>query len=211
MLATAKPPRKLSKAARRQQLLEATIAVLAKRGFARATLTDVAIEAGLSHGLVNFHFHTKEKLLSETLEFLAAEYRRNWTAALADAPSDPAAQLNAMLRADFASTIFSPERVAAWCSFWGEAQSRPMYQQTCGAYDAAYNEVLEEIVTQLVRQGGYGNDPSLAARVLRVTVEGVWLEMMVATEPYDLVQGLRTVYACAQAFFPDHFNLMGLK
>ena len=88
-------PRKLSREARRSQLIEAMIETLATRGYARTTLTEVAKQAGLSHGLVNFHFETKEKLLAETLMFLAEEYRLNWTAALERAGDRPAAQLDA--------------------------------------------------------------------------------------------------------------------
>lgn len=55
-LKTEPPRRKLSRDARREQLIAATIEVLAKRGYARTTLTEVANQAGLSHGLVNFHF-----------------------------------------------------------------------------------------------------------------------------------------------------------
>ena len=63
MLEPAPSTRKASREARRVQLIEATIETIAVRGFARTTLTDVAQQAGLSHGLVNFHFETKEKLL----------------------------------------------------------------------------------------------------------------------------------------------------
>ena len=95
------------------------------------TLTDVASLAGLSHGLVNFHFQSKEKLLSETLLFLAEEYRANWTAALANAGPTPAERLDAMLRADFTPAICTPAKLSAWCAFWGEAQCRPLYQEQC--------------------------------------------------------------------------------
>ena len=70
------PPRKEPRAVRRSQLIEATIETLALRGYARTTLTEVARVAGLSHGLVNFHFDNKEKLLAETLAYLAEEYTR---------------------------------------------------------------------------------------------------------------------------------------
>src|SRR5688572_25056886 len=128
-----KEPRKLSRDARRTQLIEATIEVLASRGYARMTLTEVARAAGLSHGLVNFHFTSKERLLEETLRYLSEEYRANWTAALEGAPDRPAAQLDAMIRADFNPAICTPGRLSAWCAFWGEAQSRPMYQAECGS------------------------------------------------------------------------------
>lgn len=207
----ARPPRKLSRAARRQQLIEATIEVLAQKGYARMTLGDVARAAGLSHGLVNFHFESKERLLSETLLFLAEEYRLNWTRALEAAPDDPARQLDAMLRADFNPAICTPPRLAAWCSFWGEAQARPVYQVECGANDDRYIEVLEGICARLIEADGLTQDPRRVARVLRVTIEGVWLDLMTMNAPYDRDEGLGTVYTCATAFFPRHFTPEGFR
>src|SRR5918996_1772952 len=132
------PPRKASRQSRREQLIEATIETLATRGHSRTTLTEVAATAGLSHGLVNFHFQTKDKLLVETLLYLAEEYRDNWTRALAAAGEHPAEQLDALIRADFEEAISTPSRLKAWCSFWGEAQNRPIYQEKCGANDLEY-------------------------------------------------------------------------
>ena len=63
---------------------------MARKGYAGTTMADVAKAAGLSSGIVNFHFETKEKLLVDTLRALAEEYRANWHAALdrgrADSP-----------------------------------------------------------------------------------------------------------------------------
>jgi AcrR family transcriptional regulator len=50
----------------------------------------VAKTAGLSVGIVNFHFDTKEGLLVETLKSLAEEYRGNWHEALRNAGPRPA-------------------------------------------------------------------------------------------------------------------------
>ena len=126
-------------------MLEATVETLARRGYAKLTLTDVAVSAGISHGLVNFHFGTKAQLLNETLLYLAAEYRENWMMALAEAPAAPAAQLDALIRADFNDVVCTTSRLAAWCAFWGEAQSRPIYQEHCAANNLAYISVLEGI------------------------------------------------------------------
>ena len=71
----AQSQRKASKEVRRHQLIEATIDTLARKGYAALTLADVAKTAGLSVGIVNFHFDTKEKLLVETLKYLAEQYR----------------------------------------------------------------------------------------------------------------------------------------
>jgi TetR/AcrR family transcriptional repressor of bet genes len=204
-------PRKLSRNARRTQLIEATIETLGKRGYSRTTLTEVANEAGLSHGLVNFHFQSKEKLLEETLQYLAEEYRTNWLAALAAAPERPAEQLDAMIRADFNPPICTPARLSAWCAFWGEAQSRPLYQANCASNDEEYKQAMDDICTRLVAEGGYDHDPVLAARAIRVTSEGVWLDVMTSSEPFRNDDGLATVLACARAFFPRHFTPSGVK
>ena len=203
--AAAKPPRKASRDARRGQLIEATISVLARRGYAETTLTEVAVEAGVSHGMVNFHFRSKQNLLTETLAFLAEEYRENWTAALDAAPPDPASRLDALMRADFAPAITTPDRLSAWCAFWGEAQSKPIYQEKCGANDAAYNEAIERLCAELIAEGDYDWQAARVAQALRCMVEGIWLEMMTAQAAADVDEGLGTTLATLSAFFPRHF------
>ena len=61
--ATSPSSRKASRPVRRQQLIDATIAVLARKGYSALTVADVAKTAGLSVGIINFHFESKEKLL----------------------------------------------------------------------------------------------------------------------------------------------------
>jgi TetR/AcrR family transcriptional repressor of bet genes len=200
----------MSREARRTQLIEATIDTIAARGYSRTTLTEVARTAGLSHGLVLFHFDTKEKLLAETLMYLAEEYRRNWQTALSVVDSDPARQLNALIEADFNPAICTPARLAAWCAFWGEAQSRPLYQEAAAAWDDAYNRQLESICARLSDLGGYGRDAAQMARIIRLTIEGVWLDMMTMATPYTREEGLVTVRTCAALCFPGHFDATGL-
>ncbi len=91
--------------------------VLARKGFLQTTLESIVAEAGVSNGLVNFHFESKEKLLTATLLFMADEYRQNWSSALLDAGDVPAEKLAALLQADFNDVICTPERLACWCSF----------------------------------------------------------------------------------------------
>ena len=202
-------PRKLSREARRQQLIEATIAVMAERGYARATLTEVADTAGLSHGLVNFHFTSKEVLFSETLSYLSEEYTQNWQTQLAKAGQSPAARLDALLRADFRPEICTPERLAAWSAFWGEAQSRPLYQEKCGSKNEDYIRQMEQLCAELVKEGDYPGKPVRIARAIRVVSEGLWIDLVTQADPYSTDEALKTVMVTAAAFFPKHFDHEG--
>ena len=62
------------KAERRQQLIDAAIRCIAQAGLSAVTMQMVTSEAGLSAGIANLHFESKENLLRETLRFVAEEY-----------------------------------------------------------------------------------------------------------------------------------------
>jgi TetR/AcrR family transcriptional repressor of bet genes len=203
-------PRKASREVRRQQLIDATIATLARMGFARTTLTEVAATAGLSHGLIIFHFETKENLLTETLQFMAREYRDNWEKALAEADKSPAAQMDALIRADFTDAICAPDRLAAWSALWVEAQSRPIYQANCADHDLEFLNVIERLCADLTEEGNYPVLPVHTARAIRVTLSGLWFDMVTMNSaPLSRKESLQTMFNMLMAFFPGHFDLDG--
>jgi AcrR family transcriptional regulator len=66
-----KPEReRLSENERRRQLLEAACALGLEQGLAAVTARNIAARAGLSAGLVFFHFGDKEGLLSAMVDYL---------------------------------------------------------------------------------------------------------------------------------------------
>jgi TetR/AcrR family transcriptional repressor of bet genes len=198
--------RKASKETRRQQLIEATIDSLAKRGYSETTMADVADGAGLSRGIVNFHFESKEKLLVATLQYMADEYSAHWRAALLKAGDDPARQLSALVQADFDRTICNKRKLAAWCAFWGEAKSRPTYQALCGANDEAYQQVFIDLCQRLKEDGDYGFDAFSTALGLSAMLEGLWLRLMMGTENASRESAQHAAAEFLASVFPKHFS-----
>lgn len=204
----AKPPvaRRSAKAQTRQELIEATIESLAKRGYEATTLADVASGAGLSRGIVNFHFETKEKLLVETLRHLADEYRGHWRGAVRAAGPDPAARLWALASADFDRKVCTTKKLAAWCAFWGEAKSRPTYRELCSANDEEYQTTVVDLVGRLAAPG---QDAPALARALVCLLEGLWLNLMMAPKDFRREQALACVHVHLATVFPAHFTTAG--
>jgi AcrR family transcriptional regulator len=198
--------RKASKETRRQQLIEATIDSLAKRGYSETTMADVADGAGLSRGIVNFHFESKEKLLVATLQYMADEYSQHWRAALQKAGDDPARQLGTLVAADFDRSICNKRKLAAWCAFWGEAKSRPTYQALCGARDEAYQNVFIDLCRRLKKDGGYDFEPVSAALGLSAMLEGLWLRLMMGTEEVTRETAHHAAAEYLASVFPKHFS-----
>ena len=201
--------RKASKETRRQQLIEATIDSLARRGYSETTMADVADGAGLSRGIVNFHFESKENLLVATLQHMADEYAAHWREALARAGDQPANQLWALVAADFDRSICNRRKLAAWCAFWGEAKSRPTYQALCGARDQAYQQVFARLCAALKAEAGYVYEPGAMALALSAMLEGLWLRLMMGTEEVSRETAFEAATECLAAAFPRHFRREG--
>ncbi|TPN20742.1 transcriptional regulator BetI [Mesorhizobium sp. B2-3-3] len=197
--------RKASKEVRRLQLIEATIDSLAKRGYSETTMADVADGAGLSRGIVNFHFESKEKLLVATLQHMYDEYSAHWRNALQKAGDDPARQLQALVAADFDRSICNKRKLAAWCAFWGEAKSRPTYQALSSARDAVYQNIFIELCAALKESGGYAYEPQVMALALSAMTEGLWLRLMMGTGDTTRETALQAANEFLSAAFPRHY------
>jgi TetR/AcrR family transcriptional repressor of bet genes len=62
----------------RQKLIKATMGVITTEGFSGITMAKLAERAGLSRGIGNFHFQSKEQLLLETLRTNYFEFDAAW-------------------------------------------------------------------------------------------------------------------------------------
>ena len=101
------PRRRTKGADRRRQVVEATLDVLAAKGYAELTIGDIARSLGISTALILQHFKTKDALLLEAQRLLAAEYHDNWQRALAASGPSAAEKLWSLVTAEFAEAIFA--------------------------------------------------------------------------------------------------------
>jgi AcrR family transcriptional regulator len=195
--------RRADKSLRRQELIDATIDSLAKRGYEATTTAVVADGAGLSRGIVNFHFESKDKLLVATLKYLSDEYRSHWRGAVKAAPGDPASRLWALVSADFDRKVCTRRKLAAWCAFWGEAKSRPTYRELCSANDEEYQQTVVDLCAALA---GPGQDAGLIARGIVAMQEGLWLHLMMGPKEFGREDALKVARTQLASLFPRHFG-----
>jgi AcrR family transcriptional regulator len=208
-LETDRKSRKASKETRQQQLIEATIDSLARRGYSDTTLANVADGASLSRGIVNFHFESKEKLLVATLQYMADEYSSHWHAALDKAPPTAAGRMWALVNADFDRRICTKRKLAAWCAFWGEAKSRPTYQALCGASDLSYQKKFVDLSAELKAEANYSYDPEPMALAICAMLEGLWFRLMM-NDGLTREKALEAAIAQVAAAFPQHISTQGV-
>lgn len=192
---------------RREQLIQATIRCVANHGLADTTIATVAQEAGLSQGIINLHFQTKEGLLTETLRYLADEYRNACREAAAVADVSPAAGLEAMVELDFRRSICARDKLAVWFAFWGERKFRPTYRRICADRDKSYDDMVRVMCRRLCEEGGYPDvEPDLVADGLSALTDGLWLDLLVRPESMSRELAKRITLSYLADAFPKHFR-----
>jgi AcrR family transcriptional regulator len=204
--ATTTSRRTASREARRQQLIDATMKCIARKGMSSTTLSDVAKEAGLSQGIVNLHFESKENLLTETLASLAGEYREKFDKALRNAGPSPADKLWAIMEHDLRPSICNRGKLAVWFAFWGEVRSRPTYQRMCAEWDQRYDKVVAELCDEIIAEGNYKSISSASvAYTLAPMINGFWLSCLISPQTWSRDAAKTAVMDYLSSMFPDHY------
>lgn len=92
-----RPPTFIERA-RRRQIVEATIAILAEVGYAKTTFAKIARRAEISPGLISYHFGSKDDLLLEVARHIEAAMEQGVEASVEDA-TDCSAVLRGLIEA----------------------------------------------------------------------------------------------------------------
>ncbi|HCO55300.1 MAG TPA: TetR/AcrR family transcriptional regulator [Pelagibacterium sp.] len=83
--------------ARKKQIVEATIVVLAHEGYARASLSRIAKQAGISKSVITYHFAGKDEMFEAVFNHVSKAAGAYMTPFLEQA-RDPASQIAAYIR-----------------------------------------------------------------------------------------------------------------
>jgi len=203
----ANTPRSLSKQARRKQLIEATIKCIADKGLSGTTMADVTQLAGLSLGIVNLHFQSKEKLLIETLSYISDEYTNGLNKIFNDEKLNTEQKILAHINFDFSRKIIDRNKLAVWFAFWGETKSRPTYLSICASY---INEIANNLTTLfalLKQDGDYTEvDPELVCTCYTALSDGLWLDLLITPKGLKPAQAQAVAMHYLATQFPNHFT-----
>ena len=195
------------KEARRVQLMEATIDCIAAHGFSDLTLADVAKGAGLSVGIVNFYFKSKDQLLIETLRHLVDDYIQQTDENIRNAGQSAAAQLDAAIESDFHRAIANRKKVTVWYAFWGETRWRPEFLKICQQITDTFHAETRDLFARLIAEGGYHDlDPDIVARGFDAMIDGLWLDMLINPKSVDRDAAKRVLRTYLGGLFPKEFG-----
>lgn len=179
-------PRKRIKDMRRVQLMEAAMNTIAAHGLPQTTIAHVSAAAGMSRGIINFYFKSKDAMLKETLAHLLMSEQEAVESVLtrhAEAIADE--KLVALIETLCSAKLYSKKRLGVWCAFAAHAAA---HAPTRYAFEQAYGKLVKQF-SPLFREFGL-QKPEAAARHLLVLIQGVRLTSVTGTatlEPKDIL------------------------
>lgn len=155
--------------ARRAQLIDCAISVLAESGYQATSLAAIASRAGISKGVVLYHFAGKDQLLGEVVGEIYTAAGAAIAARVAQA-HDPSAQLRAYIEANLRYVGENPHHIRALMEVVSNARDRNGRL----LFSPQGSDPLVDHVAQLLQSGqASGHFRSFDAHALAVIIRGL--------------------------------------
>jgi TetR/AcrR family transcriptional regulator, transcriptional repressor of bet genes len=179
---------------RRRELIAAGIACLGKGGMGAFTIDQICKQAGISRGLVNHHFKTKDELLSCIYADMTAHLiqdndgRRD---------SDLLAQI---IETSFDEETFNRSNMRAWLAIWGQVPSNPALNRMHKKRYKHYQRRIKSALRQASPGVPAGEDEDSVARQLIAIIDGLWLEYCLHSDAFSLATARSDCYRFLEAY-----------
>lgn len=190
------PGQKATEAARREQILKAAYGVALRRGIDGLTVRAVAARAGLSHGLVLFHFKRKDQLGLALLDRVLA------TTVSLEIPGDiraiPTARerLQALFRRELNRLSAEPRRIRLLLEYWARGTHNAVIRAKISAGLDRYRAVFRTIADEALRSepSRFGNStPAGVAAAAVSLILGYPVQAIIDPAQLDLNDYLASV------------------
>ncbi len=189
----------------RFRILNSAITIIATLGLSNSTLDRVAEHAGVSRGLVVFHFKSKQKLIQEGLDYLGRLYSEGWDAVMASSEDFTTMEkILCLIDYDVRFASDNPEYLSAWAAYWGESRGSELYRQQAVPRDQRRTKELKELLAKYITEEGYEIQKlPLIIVGLNAMQFGIWVESHLDPKPDDYQTGIAAVKLFLANTFPD--------
>jgi AcrR family transcriptional regulator len=187
------PGSRAAEPVRRGQIIKAAYAVAATKGLDALTVRDIARRAGISHGLVLFHFETKEQLVLALLDWLLETTTvLHITDDIACIPQ-PLDRLHALLHTEMHRLSSEPRRIRVFFDFWSKGIRDPEIRSKMRAeldrYRDAFRSMADEVLRSEPKRFAHVSAAGLAAVAVSF-IKGCAVQSMIDPEHFDIEEYL---------------------
>lgn len=174
-------------AIRRQEIVDATVRVMAARGWNETSIDEITREAGISRGLVSYHFKDKNALLGGVLERCREIFGEQVATAMASS-EDPMEQMENASRAAILMARDHPLPYEVFLHFSASARAEPNLGEQIRDMYRGFRAVTANGIRWGQARGYYriGMDPDAAAAKHLGAIIGIAMQWILDPGSFDL-------------------------
>ena len=170
---------------RRAQLTRAAYKVVAQKGYNDFTIKDIALEAGLSTGLVHYYFKNKEDLLSKLLKGMNANLKNNLKKALAEL-TEPQDKLLAFCNEAFDLVDKEKAYFYVLIDFWAQMNHDSRIRQANVKLFKSYRDEIAAIINEGLAKSVFAvEDVQLTSVMIISLIQGTIIQFIIDNEAFD--------------------------
>ena len=170
------------KEVRREQLMLAALQLFSDKGYHNTSISDIAVKAKISKGLLYNYFESKETLLNEVVIMAFRDVAQETGKLLENIKSKPAKEVFAIMVESFFTML--KEQKELWkltLSLAVQVSSIPSVHKTIML---VYGNILQQMETLFEMLGS--KDPKKEALLLGALTDGISIQYMIFGDEYPL-------------------------
>ncbi|MFF1312812.1 TetR/AcrR family transcriptional regulator [Streptomyces sp. NPDC058320] len=170
---------------RRAQILEATARLIARRGFHKVRVADIARACGTSTGTVHYHFPTKDDALRAALVFYADRFHARLEEEFRTADTT-VEKLRRLIEVQLTTTDEDADEWSVWVQSWNEAILDPTLREGQKGVHVRWREIVLDLLRTCQQEGmARGADAEAMASRFTSMVDGMAIQVLAGTGDMD--------------------------
>ena len=158
---------------RREQIIAAAERLLARNGWSGITFADICKEAGISNGVLTYHFKDKDEILLAVLENVSRTSQEHFFSSLQEQTSWPD-KLEMIVRSSFPGTEEQREMSLLNLHLLSLAAQRPeLAQRLRRTYASTMQRAQMEIERGIEQEQIKRRDPAAVATIMQMLIIGI--------------------------------------
>ncbi|MEY0973673.1 transcriptional regulator BetI [Providencia huaxiensis] len=173
---------------RKQQLIQATLAVINEVGMQEASFVLIARKAGVSTGIISHYFRDKNGLLEATMRHI--QYQLGFAVAIRLrmlTGAESKLRIQAIVEGNFDPTQTSEAAMKTWLAFWASSMHQPNLNRLQQVNDRRLYSNLSYEFGRVLNKA----DARMAAKGLAALIDGLWLRSALSNEQFPVKDALK--------------------
>jgi len=178
----------VDKQKKRQEIMQAAVAIFSRTGYHRAKIKDIADEAGVGKGTVYEYFKTKEDLFLQAGDFLFAQYVEVQKASM-DQVADPRERIRTLVATTLENAVIWTGMMYLTIDIWSEMDRKGKEDKLRSLMKNMLTRMID-IFSHYIREGQTQGafrqlDPRLISHITLASLDGLVFQLLINRDAFD--------------------------